>query len=154
MKGVNKKRGLSKSSNMLLITMLILITASIIWIVLRGPLTETANQIQYYESELNMQIEKVQYQGNSVNITVKRNAGRGQFIGTSFLIEEADNSEIFVERTPLNELEMRTFTFNLVLIKPENITRIKIAPIFRLDTGEEMVGETKDEYEFSFDEQD
>ena len=154
MRVVNKKRGLSKSSNMLLITMLILITASIIWIVLRGPLRGTASQIQYYESELDIKIEKVQYQGNSLNITVKRNVGKGQFIGTSFLIETAESSEFFVERTILNELEMKTFTFNLIEKQPENIIKIKIAPIFKLDTGEEMVGETKDEYEFSIYKQD
>ena len=152
MKEVDKKSGLARSANTLLITMLILISASIIWVVLRSPLNETANQISFYESELNLQIQKVKFNENQINITIKRNPGRGEFTGTSFVVEEGENSENFIEREHLNELEMKTFTLNLFLINPKNITKIKISPIFKLDSGQEMVGGVKDEYHFVYSE--
>lgn len=146
MREANKKKGLSRSTNTLLITMLILVSGAIIWLVLRNPMHDTANQISFYESELNMQITKVKLNENTLNVTIKRNVGRGQFVGTSFIIEEGESSEVFLEKTTLNELEMKTFELNLIQINPSNITLIKIAPIFRLETGEEMVGQIKDEY--------
>ena len=144
-----KKRGLSKSTNTLLITMLILISASIIWIVLKNPLQGTANQIDFYESELDLQIEKVNFSENFVNVTIKRNPGRGQFMGTSFVVEDDKNMEVFINKTPLAELEMKTFSLNLIKIESGKITKITISPIFKLESGEEMIGGIKDEYEIT-----
>ena len=106
------KKGISRSKNILLITMLILISASIIWIVLEKPLNQTAEQIAFYEYELNIKIKSVSLDENSMNITIVRNPGRGNFIGTSFNIEGKNISETFIERSSLKELEMKTYTLD------------------------------------------
>jgi hypothetical protein len=126
MKKEVRKEGLSRSTNTLFITMLILISASIIWIVIRDPMNQTASQISFYESELNLQILKVKFYEDYINVTVKRNVGRGEFTGTSFVVEEGENSENFIERDTLNELEMKTFTLDLILINPKNSSHICI----------------------------
>ena len=144
------KKGLSKSKNILLITMLILISSAIIWIVLKEPINKTAEQIAFYEYELDLKIRSVSLDENSMNITVVRNPGRGNFIGTSFKIEGNNLSETFIERSPLRELEMKTYQLDMISLNSPDAVKIQIAPIFKLESGEEMVGEVKDEYRFSW----
>ncbi len=144
------KKGISRSKNILLITMLILVSASIIWFVLKEPLNKTAEQISLYEHELDLKIKTVSLDENSMNITVVRNPGRGKFIGTCFKVEGQNVSEIFIERTSLNELEIKTYTLNMISLNSPNAIKIQISPVFKLESGEEMIGEVKDEYQFSW----
>lgn len=147
---IKDKRGISRAKNMLLITALILISASIIWIVLKEPLNKTAEQIAFYEHELDLKIQSVALDNNSMNVTIVRNAGRGNFIGTSFRVEGNNISETFIEKSSLKELEMKTYKLEMVSLNSPNAVKIQIAPIFKLESGEEMIGEVKDEYQFSW----
>lgn len=106
---IKEKRGISRAKNMLLITVLILVSASIIWIVLKEPLNKTAEQIAFYEHELDLKIQSVALDSNSMNVTIVRNPGRGNFIGTSFKVEGNNISETFIEKSSLKELEMKTY---------------------------------------------
>ncbi len=147
---IKEKRGISRAKNMLLITVLILVSASIIWIVLKEPLNKTAEQIAFYEHELDLKIQSVALDSNSMNVTIVRNPGRGNFIGTSFKVEGNNISETFIEKSSLKELEMKTYKLEMVSLNSPNAVKIQIAPIFKLESGEEMIGEVKDEYQFSW----
>lgn len=147
---IKEKRGISRAKNMLLITVLILVSASIIWIVLKEPLNKTAEQIAFYEHELDLKIQSVALDSNSMNVTIVRNPRRGNFIGTSFKVEGNNISETFIEKSSLKELEMKTYKLEMVSLNSPNAVKIQIAPIFKLESGEEMIGEVKDEYQFSW----
>lgn len=149
MRGEGKK-GISKSNNLLLVTLLILISASIIWIVLKEPLDKTSQEIAFYEHELDIKIHSVSLDEDSMKVTIVRNPGRGNFIGTSFKIEGKNLSETFIERSSLDELEIRTYNLDMVSLNSPDAVKIQIFPIFRLESGEEMIGEVKDEYQFSW----
>lgn len=149
MRGEGKK-GITNSKNILLITMLILISSSIIWIVLKEPLDKTSQQIAFYEHELDIKIHSVSLDEDSMNITIVRNPGRGNFIGTSFKIESKNLSETFIERSSLKELEIKTYKLDMISLNSPDAVKIQISPIFRLESGEEMIGEVKDEYQFSW----
>jgi hypothetical protein len=90
------------------------------------------------ESNLNLNIEKVQIVANNLTLTLKRNLGGGEIVGLNFIIEDGENSDSFTEEVCIEEFGMKTFTFTLVEINPDNLQSIKIIPIIRLKSGKEV----------------
>jgi hypothetical protein len=72
-----------------------------------------------------------------------RNEGEGDFIGLKFIIEGEKDSDEFIEYVSMNQYEIRNFNFTLDKTASQNITKIKIAPIFLLTSGKEEVGAFK-----------
>jgi hypothetical protein len=128
---------------------LVLVSVGILWVVVRNVIQGNAEQVSLGKLTLDLSIERIQISGNNLSITVKRNAGKGEFVGLSFVVEDGENSEVFTEYVSMNELDVKTFTFTLNQTNPDNIKKIKIVPIFRLKSGKEFVGEVKDTWEKS-----
>jgi hypothetical protein len=137
-------RGLSTIVATLIIILLVLVAVGILWVVVRNVIQGNAEQVSLGKLTLDLSIERIQISGNNLSITVKRNAGKGEFVGLSFVVEDGENSEVFTEYVSMNELDVRTFTFTLNQTNPDNIKKIKIVPIFRLKSGKEFVGEVKE----------
>jgi hypothetical protein len=139
-----EKRGLSTIVATLLIILLTLVAVGIVWVVVRNVIIANSEQISLGKLTLDLKMEGIQISGNDVGITVKRNAGKGEFVGLNFIVEDGVNSEIFTENVSMNELEVRTFNFTLTKINPKDITKIELVPIFRLKSGKEIAGDVKD----------
>jgi hypothetical protein len=142
-------RGLSTIVATLIIILLVLVAVGILWVVVRNVIQTNSEQVSLGKLTLDLSIERIQISGNNLSITVKRNAGKGEFVGLSFVVEDGENSEVFTEYVSMNELDVKTFTFTLNQTNPDNIKKIKIVPIFRLKSGKEFVGEVKDTWEKS-----
>jgi hypothetical protein len=143
-------RGLSTIVATLIIILLVLVATGIIWIVIRNVVKGGSEQISLGKFTLDLEISQVKNINDSaLNITVKRNSGKGEFIAIVFVIEEEDNSETFTKNVSLLQLERRTFTIILININTSNIRKIKIYPVFRLESGKQITGDLKDEYEFT-----
>ena len=118
----------------------------VLWNKVKNVVNEGSEQIALGKNTLDLQIEEVQIEGNQVNIKIKRDIGHGEFVGIKFIIEDGKNTEIIEKRTSLKELMEETFILNLGSIEGSDVTKILIVPVFRLESGEEIIGDVKDEY--------
>jgi hypothetical protein len=149
----NKKRSYSKGLSTIVATLLIilltLVAVGIIWIVVRNVIQNGAEQVSLGKFTLNLEIKNVQkISDTQLNVKLKRNAGEGEISGLEFIVDDGENSEVVkITNLSFNELEERTF--NLVLVSGINLSKIQkvsVAPIFKLSSGKETVGDVKDEY--------
>jgi len=139
---VFSKKGLSNIVATLLIILLVIVAAGIIWVVIRNVVQEGSESIELGKFTLDLQIERAQIQDGDVTVVVvRRNPGKGDFIGMNFIFYDGENTEIIREDTILKETEVRSFTFTLTQISTSNLKTISIAPIFRLSSGKESVGD-------------
>ena len=140
------KRGLSTIVATLIIILLVLVAVGIIWVVIRNVIQEGSEQISLGKFTLDLQIEQVQIGENQIEVKIKRNAGAGEFVAIKFVIDDGITTEVIEKNVSLKELEMKTFVLDLQSIRGPNIIKIQIAPVFRLESGKEIVGNVKDEY--------
>ena len=143
------KRGLSTIVATLLIILLTLVAVGVIWMVVRNVIQSGTEQISLGKITLDLEMKSVSVNvsNNSMEIKVKRNTGSGEFVGLSFIIEDGSNSEVIKENVSMEELETRNFQLsNFTKINISRVTKVSIAPIFRLESGKEVVGDVKDEY--------
>lgn len=143
------KKGLSTVVATLIIILLVLVATGIIWVVIRNMIIENKQEIEFGKLTLSFNIENARIEcGNqNLTITVKRNSGRGEFVGLGFTFESGEESELIEKYFYMNEFEIRTFNFTLVNITSDNVTKIKIYPIFRLESGKETFGDMGEEWE-------
>jgi hypothetical protein len=79
---------------------------------------------------------------------VKRNPGEGEIYGLKFIIDDGTTVEVVtVNNLSMKELEERIINVSLTDISnASNITKVSVAPIFKLKSGKEVTGDVKDEY--------
>ena len=140
-------RGLSTIVATLIVILLVLIAIVLVWIVVRNIIQKNAEQINLDKFTLDFSIERVNLDGDNLSITLKRNSGEGDFIGLSFIVEDDENSESFSVNTTMNELEINVFTFTLISVNPYEVKKIKVSPIFKLESGKEIIGDVRDTWE-------
>ena len=136
------KQGLSSIVATLIIILLVIVVAGIIWVVVRNVVQEGSEDIGLGKFTLDLQIERAQIEDGDVTVVVvRRNPGKGDFIGMNFIFYDGENTEIIREDTVLEELGVRSFTFTLTQISTSNLKKISVSPIFRLSSGKESVGD-------------
>jgi hypothetical protein len=145
------KKGLSTIVATLLIILLTLVAVGVIWIVVRNVIQSGSEQISLGKFTLNLEIKNVEIDaiGNSINVRITRNAGEGDISGLDFIVEDGENTEVVKVNSSLQELETRTFQLPLVSTNASGLKKVSVAPIFKLSSGKEVVGDVKDEYTFS-----
>jgi len=145
------KRGLSTIVSTLLILLLVFVAVGILWVVVRNVVMQGTEQVSLGKFTLDLAIDQVQLNNetNSFSIKIKRNPGDGEFVGIKVIVFDEDNSEIFTINGSLKEYERKSYEFILELIDVDNIKKIQIAPVFRLESGKEVVGDVKDTWEKS-----
>ena len=145
--GRGDKRGLSTIVATLLIILLTLVAVGIIWIVVRNVIQGGAEQISLGKFTLDLGISQVQNINDSaLSITLKRNAGKGDFVGIAFIAEDDSNKEVVKRNISMNELDIKNFQLYFLTINVSRLKKISIAPIFRLESGKEVSGDIEDEY--------
>jgi hypothetical protein len=144
----NKKKGLSKALEVILIFSIAIVVLGVVWVIVRDFVLDDSEQISLQKLIMDLRIERVKVSpDNIISITVMRNEGDGDFIGLKFIIEGEKDSDEFVEYVSMNQYEIRNFTFVLDKTASQNITSIRIAPIFLLTSGKEEIGSFKTAWE-------
>jgi len=145
------KRGLSTIVSTLLILLLVFVAVGILWVVVRNVVMQGTEQVSLGKFTLDLAIDQVQLNNetNSILIKIKRNLGDGEFVGIKVIVFDEDNSEIFTINGSLREYERKSYSFILQLIDVDDIEKIQIAPVFRLESGKEITGDVKDTWEKS-----
>ena len=145
-KGENKE-GLSRLAINFIIILLIIIIAGIIFFIVKGITSNQGKQDVIDYSTLDLKISQVQKVDDStLDVTVKRNEGEGQFVALSFIVKDGINTEIIRKNVSMEELENETFSLNFILLNASRVKSISITPILETESGEEVIGDMKDEY--------
>jgi hypothetical protein len=98
---------------------------------------------------LDLKISQVQIiENNSLLVMIKRNQGKGDFVGIDFIVEDGKDKEIIRTNDSLEELESRVILLNLHTINVSKAKTISIDPIFKLKSKKEVSGNIEDKYTF------
>ena len=145
-----EKRSLSTIIATLIIILLVLVAVGILWVVIRNVIKSGSEEISLGKLTVSLKIEKAQILNEeNISVTVKREAGKGEISGLLFVIEDEGNSETVTKDLSLSEFELRTFILTLENMNTENVKTIKVVPLFKLESGKEIIGDVKDEYVIS-----
>lgn len=140
------KRGLSEVITTLLIIGLSLAAIVIIWVVIQNIISTGSDQVSLGKFTMDLQIEKVLINPGTLEVTVKRNPGKGELNGLKFIISDGTSTEVLEEKNiQLEELETKTF----ILAYDGIVKEVSIAPIIIQSSGAETIGDVKDELTFS-----
>jgi len=143
----NSKRnskGLSTVITTLILIALVLVALGIVWVVVKNVLKKGSDEISLTSLTLDLEISKASVEEGELNVTVKRNPGKGRLVGINFVIGNDEDTTTVFKETTLNELGMDTFTFALNNLPINDITKISIAPVFELSSGAAAKGEIVD----------
>mgnify|MGYP001588732870 CR=1 FL=1 len=153
------KHGLSDVVVSLIMILLVLVAIGIVWVVAKGIITYTIENINLSGLIIDMKIVEVVNDrtnpapnNNVLNIKVKRNPGEGDLAGLVFVFEGNGKSGEFKTTQIINEVEEKQFTIlrtDLTAIAFSEIEKISLVPIFKLKLGKEKQGNIVDEVELS-----
>ncbi len=143
-----EKRGLSGFVTMLILILLSLVAVGIVWGIIRNAISESTDEISLEDLKLDLRIEKVVIGDGEINVTVKRNTGRGSFNSLKFIVSSGERSEIFdVGNVDMDELDTQVFNLPYLGI----VNSVSIAPQ-TIGDGSPDVGDLKDQFIFTKDE--
>jgi len=142
---MRKKGELSKLSIGLLVCSLIIILGMIIWIILRS---ENPNNPEVFNNEnLDLKISQVKkINDNTLDLTLKRNSGEGEFVGLSFAVSDGSTTEIIKVKSSIPENQENVFSLKFISLNTSKIKKISVTPIYINEQGIEVIGSVKDEY--------
>ena len=144
-----KKRGMSSVITTLLVIVLVLVAVGVVWGVIKNILQGGADGISLGVLTLDAEITSatVDNSSNNVSLIVKRNPGQGELTGIKFIFYDGVNSEIMTEEISLQQLEEKRFYFHLLNLNVNNLIKISIVPIFKSDSGKQIIGNVVNTYE-------
>ena len=146
--GDYSKRGeLSKSAIYMLIFSLVLVLAIITWIILRNNDFSKDETVSINQEILDLKISQVKkINEDTLDVTLKRGVGEGEFVGLSFTVNDGSRTETVRINSSMPENQSGTFSLNFISINASKIKSISVTPIFQTKSGQEIIGETEDEY--------
>ena len=139
-----KKRGLSAVVTTLIIILLTIVAIGIVWVVVKNILDKGSDEITLTGLTLDLEIVRAVVDGDTLEVTVKRNPGEGNLVGINFVFSDGENSAVARRDTTLAQLGMQTFTFTLSQLPIGDLTSISIAAIFETSSGKETFGDVID----------
>ncbi len=141
-----QKRGeLSRLSVNLLIGSLIIILGVIIWIILRGG--SENNQEVFTDENIDLKISQVKkINDNTLDVTLKRNLGEGEFVGLSFVVNDGSLIEVIRINSSMPENQTGNFSLKFISMNASRVKKISVTPIYLNEEGVEVIGNVKDEY--------
>jgi len=142
-----KKRGLSTIVVTLIIILISLVAVGIIWVVVRNVIQTGTEQVALGQFTLDAKIKDVgtDNSSNNVTLTVRRNAGAGEFSKINFVFSDGKDSEVITEAVSLNQLEERRFILHLIKLNVSKLISISIVPILN-QNGKDIIGNVLDKY--------
>ena len=154
------KKGLSAVVANVLIVLLVIVGVAIIAAFIYPVLKDTGSEIDITKFTLNLKIieDSVLISSGSgfgklEAITIQRKSGSGNFIGIKLILIGEDGRSMFVQDIGVYELsELESVELNFANGGVDyystigELTEIRVAPVWKLDEGEERIGNPTDEY--------
>ncbi|MFA5953143.1 MAG: hypothetical protein WC812_00980 [Candidatus Pacearchaeota archaeon] len=153
------KKGLSSVVTTILIIAVSIVVLAILSFVVINLVRNGGSMISLgqFTIDVSLKSASIDYDDGTANVKVARGVGNSNLIGLKFVFEDSLNSEVVERRfTDLDELEERTFVFNLTSECPNliltDIRKVSIVPIILSDDEKEILGSiNKDSGSFTFD---
>jgi len=133
------KRGISGVIVALILVLLALVAVGILWFVITNILSEGSEGISLRRLFVDLEIKKVILAEDNITIIIKK-TGKEDIVGIAFIISDGENSETIKKPTDIQQLGERTFILIPEEISIDSIEKISVAPIFKLESGEEELG--------------
>jgi concanavalin A-like lectin/glucanase superfamily protein len=141
------KRAMSTIIATLIIIALALVAGILIWFSVSKLIHEGKDQIELSKVTLNLEIKKALAMNDSfVKVHVKRNPGKGELSGLSFVFNNGFKSEVIERNLTLEELQEDVFIIALGEVNVNEVKSISIAPILELKSGKDVTGDIQDEF--------
>jgi len=143
---MENKRGMSTVVTTLIIILLAIVAIGVVWVVIKNIISQGQEEISLAGITINLKILKASISGDTLYVTVHRNAGEGTLTGINFVISDGNNSQVVKRSTNLPALGTQTFTFSISneLSTLGEIKTISIAPVYETSSGKEITGEIAD----------
>jgi hypothetical protein len=142
-----QKRGLSTVIVTLILILVSLVAVGIIWVVVRNVIQTGTEGVGLSQFSLSAKILDVSIDNssNNISLTVKRNAGKGELEGISFVFSSGENNEVITRSVSLKELEQMKFYFHLINTSVSDLTSVSIVPLIKQDE-KQIIGIALDKY--------
>jgi hypothetical protein len=100
------RRGLSTIIVTLILILVSIVAVGIIWVVVKNIIQTGTEGVGLSQFSLNAKIISVSIDNssNNISVTVKRNAGKGELEGISFVFSSEGNNEVITRNVSLKEL--------------------------------------------------
>src|SRR5574344_349470 len=142
---MQKKGELSRLAVNLLIGSLMLILGVIIWIILRGG--SENNQEIFTDENIDLKISEVKkINDNTLDLTLKRGIGEGEFVGLSFAVSDGSLVEVIRINSSMPENQTGNFSLKFISLNASRVKKVSVTPIYLNEEGLEVIGNVKDEY--------
>jgi parallel beta-helix repeat protein len=140
--------GISKSTKVLLILAIFLMSVGLIFLLIRGIIHHNPvdNPIQKFNADLKIsKVEMLNY--TDISIKLDRNESEENIEAIVFIFYDSDDSEITRRRISIEKLEIINFQIVFHFTNISKISKVSVIPIFKSESGEEINGSIEDEYE-------
>ena len=137
------KRGLSTLVTSLILILLVLVAVGILYSVYINFIKEGVGDISMGKFTINLEVQSVVVNDDSIDVNVKRNMGDGALTGIKFVVSDGVKTEVFDESTTIDELGSNTFN----LAYSGLVKDVSVAPIVTTSSGKESVGNVADKFE-------
>ena len=148
---MTNKRGLSNVIVTLIIIVISLIAVGLVWVVVQNLIGDETEEISLGFVTVDLEITEVKVQANDTEVKVKRKTGKGEISGLKFIVSDGVNTKV-IDKKNVNLSQLEEKTFILTSVELGNIGFIKeisVAPVFKLGSGEEKIGNVVDSLSFT-----
>jgi len=144
------KRGDKKGLSTVIVTLILIglgiVAVVLVWAVIGKTISEGSNEVELGKFTINLKIEKVIINDGSVEITVKRDVGRGEISGLNIVFFDGAQQKIVkVNSLDLGELTTKKFTVDY----PGIIKSVGVAPLLKSDSDSVVAGKIQGTIEYS-----
>jgi hypothetical protein len=138
---------MAKAVKVAIILMLVFISAAVLWFGLKAILDSGSSSVtigKYNNDLMISQVNMMDYE--DVNVKVKRTSFKNELEGVRFIVYDRENSQMTSYHISMDELEENNFQVVLSVENTSNIKKITISPIIIAKSGDQVIGNTQDEY--------
>ncbi len=133
------KKGFSKTAAILIFVFVILLVVA--FIVIKEVVIDENEQNTLGKYTLDLELSQVQIKdNNSLLILVKRNIGKGEFIGMKFIMDDGKHTETILVNETLEELGSKIFLFSLNITNASKMKKVSLSPVFEFEIKERKIG--------------
>jgi len=144
------RRGIAKAVKVVLILLIVIASMAILFVGIRALLKYNLDNITTPSYNADLKISQVQMMNyNDVSIKVKSTLYDNKLQGVNFIVYDKDGNEMGRYQAPISELKDNNFQAVFSVDNTSNIKTVVIAPVTLSNSGQEIVGNTADQYKIT-----
>lgn len=142
---MKNKKGVSEIISTLVIVLLVIIAAGIIWVVVRGTVQRSAQEVEIGTKCMGVDIQFVGIDQNAKTITLRRNAGGEEIGGIKLVLFGQNSNSGPINLEPLGQLETKTYDYSAKAQGIGLVNKVEYTPYFVINGKERICPNTRTE---------